>query len=153
MADTPASWRTVVAGSSFALALAQLVGCAGASTQAVAETSSIARITGTITYPERVALSPDALVKVQLVDVSRTDAPAVVLGEEVVPAAGRQVPIAFAIPYDPAKIEPRNTYALQVRIEEGGKLRFISDQRYAVITHGAPMHVDMVLKAVAAAPR
>ena len=34
------------------------------------------------------------------------------------------------------------------RIEVDGKLRFISDQLYAVITHGAPMHVDMVLNAV-----
>jgi uncharacterized lipoprotein YbaY len=37
---------------------------------------------------------------------------------------------------------------VQARIEEDGKLRFISDQHYGVITRGAPTHVDMVLKAV-----
>jgi len=39
-------------------------------------------------------------------------------------------------------------HAVQARIEDGGRLMFISDQNYAVITRGAPAHVDLVLKAV-----
>jgi putative lipoprotein len=106
------------------------------------------RVTGTLTYLQRVALPPTAVVKVQLVDVSRADAPAVVLGEQVIEAGGRQVPFAFSIPYDPAKIDPRFSYAVSARIEDGGKLLFINDQRYPVLTRGAPAHVEMVLKAV-----
>jgi putative lipoprotein len=89
-----------------------------------------------------------AAIKVQLVDVSRADAPAVVLGEQIIQAGGKQVPFAFAISYDPARIEANRSYAVQARIEDDGKLRFISDQHYGVITRGAPVHVDMVLKAV-----
>jgi putative lipoprotein len=107
-----------------------------------------ARVTGTVSYMQRIALPPTALIKVQLADVSRADAPADVLGEQVIQAAGKQVPFTFEIGYDPARIDARHTYAIQARIEVDGKLRFVSDQLYAVITRGAPMHVDMVLNAV-----
>lgn len=114
--------------------------------------ASAARVTGAVSYMQRIALPPSATIKVQLIDVSRADAPVTVLGEQVITAGGKQVPFAFEIPYDPAKIDPRLTYAVQARIEEGGKLLFINDQRYAVITRGAPNHVDMVLRAVGGAP-
>ena len=110
--------------------------------------ASAARVTGTVTYLQRIALPPSATIKVQLIDVSRADAAATVLGEQVIAAGGKQVPFSFAIPYDPAKIDQRFSYAVQARIEDGGTLLFINDQRYAVITRGAPNHVDMVLRAV-----
>lgn len=130
------------------LSIAWLVAGCHATGTAPAGAAPAARVTGTVTYLQRVALPPEALIKVQLVDVSRADAPAVVLGEQVITAGGRQVPFAFEIAYDPARIDPRMTYAVSARIEEGGRLRFISDQRHAVITRGAPSHVDLVLKAV-----
>jgi len=52
---------------------------------------------------------------------------------------------------DPAKIDPRFTYAVWARIEEDGKLRFVSDRRHAVSSRGAPTQVGRVLKAVGAA--
>jgi len=106
-----------------------------------------AAVTGTVAYRERIALPPTAVIKVQLVDVSRADAPAVVLGEQLIEAGGRQVPFAFEIPYDPTRIDQRYTYAVQARIEDGGQLLFINDQRYAVITRGAPTQVAMMLRA------
>ena len=84
----------------------------------------------------------------QLVDVSRADAPAIVLGEQVIPGNGKQVPFMLEIAYDPAMIVPAHTYAVQARIEAGRKLLFINDRRYAVITRGEPIQVDLVLKAV-----
>jgi putative lipoprotein len=124
---------------------------AGCSIMTVVEDGSgatAARVTGTITYLQRIALSPAAVIKVQLVDVSRADAPAIVISELVIYANGRQVPLEFEIDYGPAQIDQRHTYAVQARIEVDGHLRFINDQHYAVITRGAPAHVDMVLKAV-----
>ena len=110
--------------------------------------ASPSRVTGTVTYRERIALPPTAVIKVQLVDVSRADAPAIVLGEQVIQSAGKQVPFSFEIPFDPAKIEENYSYAVQARIEVDGKLRFISDRHYAVITRGAPTHVDLALRSV-----
>jgi putative lipoprotein len=107
---------------------------------------SMAQVTGTVTYRERIALPPTALVTVRLVDVSRADAPSIVMGEQVIRPAGRQVPFEFSIPYDPSQIQPQYTYAVQARIEDGGRLLFISDQMYPVLTRDAPNRVDMVLR-------
>lgn len=107
-------------------------------------------VTGNVTYRERIALPPSAVVKVQLVDVSRADAPATVVGEQVITAAGRQVPFAFEIAYDPKRIEERFNYAVQVRIEVDGQLRFINDQRYPALTRGAGDRIDLLLRAVGA---
>lgn len=131
------------------LAAVLLAGCA--SLEAAPQEDggvAVASVTGTVTYRERIALPPNAVIKVQLVDVSRADAPAIVLGEQVFQASGRQPPFAFQISYDSAKVVANYSYAVQARIEVDGKLRFVSDQHYAVITRGAPTHVDMVLKSV-----
>jgi putative lipoprotein len=125
-----------------------LAGCAGTSAAPSAGAAASGRVAGTVTYLQRVSMPPSAVIKVQLLDVSRADAPATMLGEQIITAGGKQVPFAFEIAYDPAKIDPRLSYAVQARIEDGGKLLFINGQRYAVITRGAPTHVDMVLKAV-----
>jgi putative lipoprotein len=134
------------------LAASLLGGCAAhavtPSGVAASAPASTARVTGTVTYLQRVALPPTAEVKVQLVDVSRADAPAIVLGEQRIVAGGKQVPFAFEIVYDAATIVTGHSYAVQARIEDDGKLRFVSDRRYAVVTRAAPTHVDMVLKAV-----
>ncbi|MBM3855537.1 MAG: hypothetical protein FJ399_20680 [Verrucomicrobia bacterium] len=125
-----------------------MAACSTASVEPQTGGSASAQVTGTVTYRERIALPPTAVVKIELVDVSRADAPAVVLGEQLIETAGKQVPFSFAITYDPAAIDERMSYAVQARIEVGDRLLLISDQRYAVITRDAPRHADLVLKAV-----
>jgi putative lipoprotein len=123
-------------------------GCAGAPlTPAAGTGGASAWVTGTVSYRERMALLPDAVIRVQLADVSRADAPAILIGEDIIKADGKQVPFRFEIPYDAAAIKPQNTYAVSARIEGAdGRLRFATDQRHAVITRGAPTHVDLVLR-------
>jgi putative lipoprotein len=136
--------------TSFALVAAVLLaGCAGTRVApSGGGTGRTAKVTGTVTYLQRIALPPTASIKVSLVDVSRADAPSTTIGEQVIQAGGKQPPFAFEIAYDPAKIEERNSYAVQVRIEDGGKLLFISDTRHSVITRGAPTNVDIVVRQV-----
>ncbi len=96
-------------------------------------------ITGVVTYRQRVALPEDAVVKVQLRDVSRMDVASQLLGEKVFQTNGRQVPIPYSVAYDPGEIDERHTYSMSARIEDSaGKLLFISDTTVPVITHGAP---------------
>lgn len=133
---------------SILLSVSLLSAIFGISTATGGGNGASSRVTGTVTYLERVALPPTAVVKIQLVDVSRADAPAVILVEQIIPTGGEQVPFFFEIPFDPSKIKANHTYAVQARIEDDGRLRFISDQRYAVITRNAPMHVNMVLRPV-----
>lgn len=86
---------------------------------------------GEVLYRERIALPPNAVLSVQLADVSLADAPAAVLGEQKVDPAG-QVPIRFEIKFDPSAIRTNMSYALQARITVDGQLWFITDMRHAV---------------------
>lgn len=103
------------------------------------KSSEAATVTGTVTYLQRIALPPDAVVIVQIEDVSRADAPAEVIGEQVIRTGGQQVPIPFEVPYDADQIEENRSYSLRVRIEDGaGSLLFINDTSMPVITQGNP---------------
>ncbi len=95
-------------------------------------------VTGTVIYRERVALPEGAVVTVRLQDISRADAAAVLLDEVVITTSGEQVPIPFALAYDPSAIDERFTYAVSARIEINGRLAFINDTVHPVITRGAP---------------
>jgi uncharacterized lipoprotein YbaY len=107
-----------------------------------------ARITGTVTYRERIALPPNAVVEVSLQDVSRAGAPAIVLGEQTITTGGRQVPIPFEIAYDPAAIDQRLTYSVRARISVDGQLMFTSTTATLVITRGKPTEVEIVVQRV-----
>jgi putative lipoprotein len=107
-----------------------------------------ASVTGTITYRQRIALTPNAVIEVKLIDESRADAPAKTLAEQTIRPAGKQVPIAFELTYDPARIDPRGRYFIQVRILEGTQLRFASTDAYPVITGGNSNKVNVIVKPV-----
>ena len=101
--------------------------------------AATAAVTGTVHYRERILLAPDSLLTVRLLDVSRQDVAAHVLGEQIYRTEGRQVPLPFAVTYDPEELEERFSYSISARIEDGGGiLRFISDTNNPVITRGSP---------------
>ncbi|MEP0965972.1 YbaY family lipoprotein [Leptolyngbya sp. SLC-A1] len=102
-----------------------------------------ASVTGTVSYLPRIAMPPNAILEVSLVDVSRADAPAVVLASQSVVFGDRQVPIPFELVYSPDQIDPRLSYAVQARIIVDGDLRFTTTSRFAVITQGSPTNVDV----------
>jgi len=107
-----------------------------------------AQVTGTVTYQQRIALTPNAVIEVKLLDVSRADAPAVTIAEQTIMPAGHQVPIAFSLEYDPGRIDDRSRYVIQARILEKGQVRFISTQAYPVITVGNPNKVNVIVSPV-----
>ena len=105
-------------------------------------------VTGSVTYRERSALPPDAVVRVQLSDVSRQDAAAIPVAQATLTPAGRQVPLPFELRYDPKAIDSTHTYAVRATIESGGRLIFTTTTASTVITRGGPTRVDLVLAAV-----
>ena len=109
-------------------------------------TPSSPMITGTVTYLVRMALPPDAAIDVRLEDISRADAPAVVVAENIFAAAGKQVPIPFQLPYSPKDIQSNHRYNLRARITVGDKLLFTTTQAYPVITNGAPTTISLMLQ-------
>ena len=89
-----------------------------------------------------VELPEGAVVEVRLQDTSIADAPAVTLGEQVIPDA-RSLPVAFRIPYDPADIDERFEYSLQASVTLDGRLLYINDTVHLVLTGGAPDDLDI----------
>jgi putative lipoprotein len=98
-----------------------------------------AAVTGDVTYAQRIALPEDAIVTVQIQDTSLADAPAKVIGEQVIETNGRQVPIPYSVSYDPGVIDERFTYTMSARItNSAGDLLWINDTAIPVITQGNP---------------
>lgn len=89
-----------------------------------------------------------AKIEVQLVDVSRADAPAIVLAEQNIITDGQQVPIPFQLTYDPNQINPRHSYAVQTRNLINEQLRWINTDRYSVITNNSPTTIEIVVNPV-----
>lgn len=140
--------RIIKIVASAALALALALPGAHATEKKPAEPMAIpATISGTVAYRERIALPPGSEVYVQLLDISRGDAPSTVIAEQKIAIDG-QVPIHFRLDYDAAALAPKNTYAVSARITNDGKLLFISDTAAPVITRGNPLEADLVLKKV-----
>ena len=109
-------------------------------------------VTGTVTYRERIALSPGATLTLKLRDVSYQDAAAPLIAEQVIHNPG-QVPIEFEIEYHPEDINPRNTYSVQATITESdGRMAFTNDTAYEVITRGNARKADMLLVIVQPPP-
>ena len=116
----------------------------GGGTDSDADAAAMAMVTGTVTYRERIALPADAVLRVQLRDVSKMDVAATILSEQVIEPK-QSVPIPFALPYDPDDIDERMSYSVFADIRSGGKLLFISDTHNAVLTRGSPNQIDVVL--------
>lgn len=103
-----------------------------------------ATLTGTVTYRQRIALTPEAALQIELRDVSRQDAEAPLVARRILEKPG-QVPVAFTLDYDAASIDPLHTYAISARITDRGQLQFVTDRRVPVITNGAPSTVEIVV--------
>jgi putative lipoprotein len=106
----------------------------------------VARVTGTVTYRVRMILPTEALVRVDLVDISRPGAPALTIGLQEIETGGRQVPIPFEIVYRPADIDPMHTYAVQARVLLGGRPLFTNTTTYKVITNGVVSNIEVVVE-------
>ena len=130
------------------LVLIMAAGCAS-SQKDVKDTGSkqgIARVTGTVTYRVRMILPVDALVRVDLVDISRQGTPALTVGLQEIEPGGRQVPIPFEIGYRPADIDRTHVYAVQARILQGGRLLFTNTNTYKVVTNGVVNNIEVVVE-------
>lgn len=104
-----------------------------------------AAIVGTVFIPQDAILPDGALLKLALADVSRADAPSVVIATRSVEVKGtRQVP--FLLPYDPGRIVSNHSYSMQARIEDSGRLLYISPDANPVITQGNPIAVEITLQ-------
>ncbi|MFU0886498.1 YbaY family lipoprotein [Kluyvera sichuanensis] len=148
----------ILSGLAIALALA---GCAkthqqsqnqtpapeAAATQAV----SGPNVSGNVWIRQKVALPPDAVLTVTLSDASLADAPSKVLSQKVTRTEGKQAPFSFALPYNPADIQPNARILLSAAVTINDKLVFITDTVQEVINHGGTK-ADLTLVPVQQTP-
>lgn len=131
------------------LLLAGLGGCAVPPPQEGATMpdapSGMVTLNGTALYRERIALPPDARLIVRINDVSRMDAPAPVIAETEIATQGKQVPLAFSLRYDPARIAARGRYGVSARIlDGGGRLIWITDTHADLPSPGQTIDLRLV---------
>jgi len=131
-------------GSGAGAVVLQRAAVGAASDTSPEATSGVVTVSGTVTYRERVALPEGALLTVQVLDVSRADAPADVVAEAVITPTG-QVPIPYAIAVSPSAFEAGHTYSLSASITVGGDPLFTSADHLAVTAEPAAQTIDVVL--------
>jgi uncharacterized lipoprotein YbaY/heat shock protein HslJ len=108
-----------------------------------------ARVTGTVTHRQRSALPTDAIVRVQLLDASKTDAPAIVLGQQTIATRDRQAPFAFEIRYDPRNVTASTVVVVRATITVGDRLLFTTTTAQRVVTGGYPSEgIEVVVQLV-----
>lgn len=105
----------------FPASLLALVACIPVSTG-----GGSALITGTVFYRERIAVPPEAEVRVSLESLSCVDSTKDRVAETVFRARGGP-PYAFALGYDPSKILSGCRYGLHAGIRAGGKVLFVGE--------------------------
>lgn len=105
-------------------------------------------VSGSAFYRERIALPPDAVFEATLEDVSRADAPAVVLGSSRLEPAG-QPPFRFKIAYEISQVQPGHRYSVRARVTRDGSLLFTTDRSYPVLAGAPDKNLKLLLRAVA----
>jgi copper homeostasis protein (lipoprotein) len=106
-------------------------------------------ITGTASWAQRTALPPNAVFEARVEDVSRADAPSVVLGRTRIENPGSP-PIAFSIDVDPARVDARGRYSVRATVSVDGRLTMTTDRVAPVLTQGHGREVSLMLRAVGA---
>jgi putative lipoprotein len=103
---------------------------------------------GTVSYRERIALPPYAILEVSIVD-SSLDAPENIFAVTQV-RTRNQLPIPYRLRFDNTRIRRGSSYALQARILVDGKVWFTTLKRHTI--HGPVQPEIVVQRVVAEAP-
>jgi putative lipoprotein len=102
-----------------------------------AKTTQTELIHGRAFYLERMLLEPGATLEVQLID-DRSDAAQTATISSASFSDLHGPPYVFALPYDPARIEPGEHYSLRAMLRDmHGHLQFATDKRVPVVPGSA----------------
>lgn len=95
-------------------------------------------VSGMVTNADNAVIPEGATATILIEDVSLADAPAKVIGEQIIENP-ESFPFAYEVSYDSADIVENHTYSMRARITySDGTLLFINDTSIPVITNGNP---------------
>ena len=104
-------------------------------------------VTGTLKYPDKIKLSPEAVAYVRLADMTKGDAQGVTIVQQEVKTTGAGGPIPFQLTFKDKVIDPKRDYCVDARIVDRGRLVFISSgNKYPVVTKGHPESAEIAMK-------
>jgi putative lipoprotein len=107
-------------------------------------------VSGTVSYRERIALPPNAIVRVTLESVG---APMEILAEQTIETQGKQVPIPFSLNYDASSIREDTSYLVRAQILVDQQLRFSGDAAYPTAPNEKPAKVEVIVRSINPTPR
>ena len=143
------SFRTPCGTIAFTLAALLLASCttvepapAGA---ARAEATNTKVLNGSVLYRERIALPDSAKVRVQLIDGTPVEGAPKVFAETTFPSQGKQVPVPFALPFEPAKLDAGRPYALRAYILLDDKIAYVTRSRIHIDPNALPATVSILV--------
>ena len=102
---------------------------------------------GSITYPEKVAMAPNVVVRITVVDVTSDGDTGIVASTELLPE-GKQVPLAYRLEAKRSLFKKGHRYQVNVRITEGKVLRFITKKAHPLNVDQVPSRFDVLVNAV-----
>ena len=102
-------------------------------------------LSGSVLYRERTALPDGAKVRVQIFDGTPSEAAPKVFAETTFPTQGRQVPIPFALTFDPAKLDPVSSYAVRAYILLDDKIAYVTRTRIHVDPNALPATMTILV--------
>ena len=105
-------------------------------------------VTGSLTYLEKVTLSPNAVAIVTIIDQTAAPNAGAVIGQQRIDAPSG-VPIDFSVPIDSSAVDPTHAYALFATIVDGART-WENRHGEPVITGGPTKGIDLVLTTVPA---
>jgi putative lipoprotein len=112
-----------------------------------APSTPMGRVDGSVNCAQHIVLPDDALLTVELLDVSKADAKAERLSRLSLHGGGRQLPLPFELPYYQADIQPSHRYSVRATLtSSGGELLYTTTQLAAVLTQGAGKQVQLQLQ-------
>jgi putative lipoprotein len=103
------------------------------------KTQASREVTGSVMYRERIALSPEAVLRVEVVEAGSE----AVVAEQTYQNPG-QVPLRFSVTVPGERIRPDAAYLLRARITDGART-FSAAQPAPVLTQGAASQDVQVL--------
>ncbi len=116
---------------SFLMAGMALLAVAGCASRTAGGSDQGPVVSGTVNYRARIALPPDAVLTLRLLDVTRPDAPALVLAEKSISNPGNP-PIPFELSYLPGDMRAGRSIVIEARIDLAGRPRFYAEKPHPV---------------------
>lgn len=110
---------------------------------ACAKKAPQAEITGQLQTDAAITLPSGAQLQLRLTDVTGTDGAAQEIATRI--TSIKQLPQAYALPFDPARIDRAHRYTVDARILVDGSPRYGTDTPYPVLTEGHDRHSDIHL--------